>query len=469
MLDLDNGRIQLLNEFASGAFGTRLFMGEVEEWGEVVVKVIPRPSVPSELKKRSGYFRDEVECGKVLHSPYVRAMYEAKEMAGHTLGYQHGVFYLVLEKLECTLSERLEEELPSLSEVRDLAWAVAHGLEAAHARPRPIVHRDLKPSNVLLGDRQYARAKVADFGIAREEGGTNLTTGLWTGTCRYMAPEQFQKGAAITPKADIYAYGLLLWECLTGQVPGDGSDPMLIKQQRTAANLTGSISLESGSRRHLESVLNRCLMLDPAKRPSSILEALREILNAGVADRMWKLLPDQATWALGGTVAADELQLDIDDHRENGGAFWVYAPQTLGPELKEKFPQAVWSYSEKRSGWWTRDAGPNREGIKRIDLAHQGKPSRDVQSTGPRKPSAQFMRPMQPDRFLAAIVGSKPLPRTEVTKKLWEYIKTNRLQDPKNRRTINADMKLAGVLGGKRHISMFEMTKYVNDHLLPIE
>ena len=82
-----------------------------------------------------------------------------------------------------------------------------------------------------------------------------------------------------------------------------------------------------------------------------------------------------------------------------------------------------------------------------------------------RTPSAAFMKPMQPSSALAAVVGSSPLPRTEVTKKLWAYIKRNGLQDSKNRRNINADEKLRPVFGGKSQVSMFEMTSKVNKHL----
>lgn len=85
-------------------------------------------------------------------------------------------------------------------------------------------------------------------------------------------------------------------------------------------------------------------------------------------------------------------------------------------------------------------------------------------STG-RKPSAAFMKPMQPSDALAEIVGDKPLPRTEVTKKVWAYIKKHKLQDAKEKRNINADEKLKVVFGGKKTVNMFEMTKLVNKHL----
>jgi chromatin remodeling complex protein RSC6 len=82
-----------------------------------------------------------------------------------------------------------------------------------------------------------------------------------------------------------------------------------------------------------------------------------------------------------------------------------------------------------------------------------------------RKPNAAFMKPMTPSATLAAVIGSAPLPRTEVTKKIWEYIKKNKLQDSVNRRNINADDKLKAVFGGKSKVSMFEMTKLISNHL----
>ena len=82
-----------------------------------------------------------------------------------------------------------------------------------------------------------------------------------------------------------------------------------------------------------------------------------------------------------------------------------------------------------------------------------------------RTPNAAFMRPVQPDEALGAVVGSNPIPRTEVTKKLWAYIRKNGLQDAKEKRMINADDKLSKVFGGKKQVSMFEMTKLVSKHV----
>ena len=82
-----------------------------------------------------------------------------------------------------------------------------------------------------------------------------------------------------------------------------------------------------------------------------------------------------------------------------------------------------------------------------------------------RKPNAAFMKPVQPSDALAEVVGSKPIPRTEITKRLWAYIKKHKLQDAKNRRMIKSDATLKPVFGGKSSVNMFEMTKLVNKHV----
>ena len=87
---------------------------------------------------------------------------------------------------------------------------------------------------------------------------------------------------------------------------------------------------------------------------------------------------------------------------------------------------------------------------------------------GGRKGGGAFMAPLQPDEALGAIVGNEPIPRTEVTKRIWNYIRENKLQDPKDKRTILADDKLRKVFGGRDSVTMFELTKLVNDHLTKV-
>ncbi len=98
-------------------------------------------------------------------------------------------------------------------------------------------------------------------------------------------------------------------------------------------------------------------------------------------------------------------------------------------------------------------------------MAAKKKAKKAVKKKTKRKPNAAFMKPVQPDAHLAAVVGSGAMPRTELTKKIWAYIKRNGLQDKKNRRMINADDKLKVVFGGKASVNMFQMTALVSKHV----
>jgi upstream activation factor subunit UAF30 len=98
-------------------------------------------------------------------------------------------------------------------------------------------------------------------------------------------------------------------------------------------------------------------------------------------------------------------------------------------------------------------------------MAKKAAKKKAAKKSSGRKANAAFMRPVTPSATLAEVVGSTPIPRTEVTKKLWAYIKRKGLQDAKNRRMINADDKLKPIFGGKSQVSMFDMTKMVSKHL----
>jgi chromatin remodeling complex protein RSC6 len=109
---------------------------------------------------------------------------------------------------------------------------------------------------------------------------------------------------------------------------------------------------------------------------------------------------------------------------------------------------------------YTLFAGGNSMAAKKKTAA-----KKTVKKSSGRKPNAAFMKPVQPDAKLATVVGDKAIPRTELTKKLWAYIKKKGLQDSKNRRMINADDNLMAVFGGKKQVSMFDMTKLVSKHV----
>lgn len=118
-----------------------------------------------------------------------------------------------------------------------------------------------------------------------------------------------------------------------------------------------------------------------------------------------------------------------------------------------------------------RKAAPKKAAVKKAPAKKAAAPKKAAAKKAPAKkaakraPNAAFMKPLTPSAELAAIVGEKGLPRTEVVKKLWAYIKKHGLQDQKNKRQINADDKLKAVFGGKKSVSMFDMTKLVSGHL----
>ena len=117
--------------------------------------------------------------------------------------------------------------------------------------------------------------------------------------------------------------------------------------------------------------------------------------------------------------------------------------------------------TKKKSAAKKKSAGKKSSAKKSSAKKSSGK----KKSGAKRTPSAAFMKPMTPSAQLGAVVGTSPMPRTEVTKKLWAYIKRKGLQDSKNRRMINADDNLRPVFGGSKQVSMFEMTRLVNKHL----
>jgi chromatin remodeling complex protein RSC6 len=106
-----------------------------------------------------------------------------------------------------------------------------------------------------------------------------------------------------------------------------------------------------------------------------------------------------------------------------------------------------------------------RKSAAKKPAAKKSAAKKPAKKAAKRKPNAAFMKPLMSSPALAAVIGDRPMPRTEVTKRLWDYIKKNKLQDANNRRKINADDKLGAVFGGKRQVSMFDMTKLVGKHL----
>ncbi|HRI63827.1 MAG TPA: protein kinase [Polyangium sp.] len=197
--------------------------------------------------------------------------------------------YLAMEWLNGeSLDARLRRETPTLPECTMLARQVASALEMAHARG--IVHRDIKPSNLFLLDGSFANTKLLDFGIARFEAMTTpLTrTGNILGTPGYMAPEQARGDRGqIDARADIFAFGCVLFECLTGQPAFQGVHIMALLAKLLMEEPPRVEEIRPDVPRGLARLVSRMLAKDPAKRPAdghAIAEELQLLDQVGAGD-----------------------------------------------------------------------------------------------------------------------------------------------------------------------------------------
>jgi eukaryotic-like serine/threonine-protein kinase len=179
-----------------------------------------------------------------------------------------GELYLVMEWLEGEdLKARLERAPLTASEAVVLAKRVAGALGAAHARG--IVHRDLKPSNLFLVGGRVEQAKILDFGIALREGQTPLTrTGVTTGTPMYMAPEQARTGGVIDARADVFALGCVLFQCLTGVPPYSGDTAPAVLAKILFGKAPRLCELWPEAPEDLDALVAQMLAKEPAQRPS---------------------------------------------------------------------------------------------------------------------------------------------------------------------------------------------------------
>lgn len=220
----------------------------------VAIKTL-RPELADDEMIRARFRHEAIAVASLTH-PNIVATYDT--------GEDEGVAYLVMELIEGpNLRRHLDERGPlPVPDVVGIARGVAAAL--AHAHSKGIIHRDIKPANVLVPPT--GSAKVTDFGIAKVAGGVDLTaTGSVMGTARYLAPEQV-RGEPADARADLYAVGLLLYEMLTGRAPFTGDTDTAAALARLASTPAPVRSHRSNVPPALDTIVLRCLALDPEQR-----------------------------------------------------------------------------------------------------------------------------------------------------------------------------------------------------------
>ncbi len=198
-----------------------------------------------------------------------------------------GELFLAMEWLEGEdLAQRCKRGPLSVADTVTLGMRVAQALGAAHARG--VVHRDIKPSNLFLPDRDITRVKILDFGIARPQATRPATrTGTLLGTPGYMAPEQIIGAPTIDPRADVFALGCVLYECLTGRPAFDADQMMVLLAKMRAPEPPRPLDVRFDVPAALDEIIARMLSSNPAHRPADGTAVAAEIAMLDDAETPW--------------------------------------------------------------------------------------------------------------------------------------------------------------------------------------
>ncbi|HEY8695964.1 MAG TPA: protein kinase, partial [Chloroflexota bacterium] len=336
MKDVIGGRYEIRRKLGSGGMANVYLAHDPLLSRDVAIKV-PQLDGGSNAdgesadEDRLARFQSELRAIGRLNHPNVVTIYDG--------GQDDGTPYLVMEPVEGeNLAQLIHREAPlPVEKVVAIARQIAEALTYAHSQG--IVHRDVKPQNVLID--KSGRAKVTDFGIAKSSDVTRTMTGTLLGTPSFMAPE-VAAGEPVTPAADIYALGVVLYQMLTGHVPFESENPIAaaVRSQREDAQPPSRLLPVPA---WLDTVVLHALARDPSQRYSSAAELEADL--AGGADRVrWQapIEANQRSHDAGGTVRSQTPSRQP----EAAGSYQRDLPPAgrtaQSPKAKRQLPTVAW-------------------------------------------------------------------------------------------------------------------------------
>ena len=302
-----HGRYKVVRKLGAGGMAN-VYLAEDQELGRrVAIKMLDdRHSQDEQFVER---FRREAKNAAGLSHPNIVSIYDR--------GEAEGTYYIAMEYLEGrTLKELLVARGPTPVPVAiDYARQILGGVGFAHRNG--IVHRDIKPHNIIVAPD--GRLKVTDFGIARSGTSQMTEAGSIIGTAQYLSPEQ-AKGAPVTPAADIYSVGIVLYEMLTGAVPFTGDTPLEIAMKHLSAIPVPPSKSRPEIPHELDSIVLRALAKDPADRYQSADEMDADLVRATSGLAVAPETEEAATQVLRGAGAATLSGAQTEVVRHPGGA-----------------------------------------------------------------------------------------------------------------------------------------------------
>lgn len=263
------GRYEILGEIGAGGMG-KVYRARDRETNEVVALKVLRPDVAA-APGMAERFKNELRLARRITHKNVCRIYEfhrADDIAYITMEYVEGE----------SLRARLRHAAPlAVASAVELIVQICAGLREAHAQG--VIHRDLKPENIMIASPKVV--KIMDFGIARSMENQATTTQSFLGTPAYMAPEQAH-GKPVDQRADVYALGLIFYECVTGRRTFSGDTPLEVALKQVNERPVAPRRIVAKIPAHIEAIILRCLEKDPGRRFASV-DQVEAALTGNVA------------------------------------------------------------------------------------------------------------------------------------------------------------------------------------------